>query len=217
MSSLLVNSTNLKQPKQQNMQQVVANLMHGSLKYGDGRSITNVSIMMMTTMLILIVGIILQYSKSKSSQTQKRRMVTAIFLGIAGTLLYGFVCLAAVAYKSKTMSPIQTSVHIFKLLMFTYFYGVYCIFPLIVYVKEDEDVYDQEEEVVHKHNYAKAVDIINLITNILVICTMIYIIYLLLWHRDAVVLKRQLLVIAVVFGIMVTKSAKEIIDMIVKK
>jgi len=50
-----------------------------------------------------------------------------------------------------------------------------------------------------------------------VICTMIYIIYLLLWHRDAEVLKRQLLVIAVVFGIMVTKSAKEIIDMIVKK
>jgi len=215
MSSSLVNSANLKQQRPQDLQQRFANLIHGSLKYGDGQSITNVSIMVMTTMLILIVGIILQYSKPKSSQTRNWRLMTAIFLGIGGTLLYGFVSMAEVAYKSKTMSSIQMSVHIFKLLMFAYFYAVYCIFPLIVYVEQDEDVYDQDDDVVRKH--AKAVNIINQITNILVICTMIYIIYLLLWHRDAVVLKRQLLVIAVVFGTVVAKSVKEIIDTIIKK
>jgi hypothetical protein len=197
--------------RQKSMHQGIVNLMQGSLKYGDGKSVANTSIIVTIIMIILIIGIILQYSKTKSSRNESYRLMTALFLGTGGTLLYGFTVMAAIAYKSKTTSNIQMIIHLFKILMFTYFYAAYCIFPLIVYVKSDENIYDDAIVSTH-HNYAKTIDIINLITNILVICAMIYIIYLLLWQRDSVILKRQLLVISVIFGVKVGKSVKEIID-----
>ena len=199
---------------QKSIHQGIVNLMQGSLKYGDGKSIANTSIIVIVTMIVLLIGIILQYSKTKSERTKEWRVIPAIFLGTGGTMLYVFISMAAIAYKPKTMSSMQMLVHLFKILIFTYFYAVYCIFPLIVYVDSNENIYDDDEKIVHHHNYAKTVDIINLITTALIICTMIYIIYLLLWHRDAVVLKRQLLVIAVVFGIAGGKSLKEIMNKI---
>lgn len=211
--------------KQKSINQHIVNLMQGSLKYGDGKSIANTSILVTVTMVILLIGIIIQYSKAKLERTKKWRLTPAIFLGTGGTLLYGCVSMAAIAYKPKIMSRAQQIILLFTILMFTYFYAVYCIFPLSVYVKSNENIYDDDhdqtiiasDDVVDHHHYEKAVDIITLITNILVICTMIYIVYLLLWHRDAVVLKRQLLVIAVVFGVKVGKSVKDIIDKTVRK
>jgi len=216
MSSPIITQGASGQRTQKSIYQGIVNLMRGSLKYGDGKSIANTSIIVVVTVIILLIGIILQYSKVKSERTKEWRLAPSIVLGIGGTLLYGFVSMAAIAYRPKTMSTVQMIIHVFKILIFTYLYAVYCIFPLIVYADTNENIYDDDDDddAVHNHQYMKTVNIITLITNILLICTMIYIIYLLLWQRDAAVLKRQLLVIAVMFGVMVGKNVKETMNKI---
>ena len=173
------------------------------------------AIIISTLVVIFIIGISLLYSKDNA--TKSRRLTSSVILGLGGTLLYCFILMATIAYRSKMMNTVQLTINIFVCLMYTYFYAVYCIFPLIIYVDRDENIYDSHNEEESGHNYSKVVDTIALVTNILIICMMIYIIYLLFWYRDTILLKRQLLPIAVVFGVTVGKSIKEIINKIIRK
>lgn len=224
------------------LQQHITNIIQGSLRYGDGKAITNTSVITSVLIVIFIIGISLLYSTS--SPTKNRRLTSAIFLGIGGTLLFCFVSMSAIAHRPKTMNQIQWIINLFVLLMFAYFYAVYCLFPLIIYVGQNQDIYgnnstnqgdvgghdvdgdrdgddnrhDPDESnrsndyVEKQHQYTNVTNIITLVTNILIISVMIYIIYLLLWRQNTPLLKRQLLPIAVVFGVAAGKSVKEIIN-----
>jgi len=202
-------------PASKSFTRYITNIIQGSFQYGDGQSITNNSIIISTLVVIFIIGISLLYSKDNA--TKSRRLTSSVILGLGGTLLYCFILMVTIAYRSKMMNTVQLTINIFVCLVYTYFYAVYCIFPLIVYVDRDEDIYDDIKEEESGHNYSKVVDTIALVTNILIICMMIYIIYLLFWYRDSILLKRQLLPIAVIFGVTVGKSIKEIINKIIRK
>ena len=106
------------------LQQHITNIIQGSLRYGDGKAITNTSVITSILIVIFIIGISLLYSTS--SPTKNRRLTSAIFLGIGGTLLFCFVSMSAIAHRPKTMNQIQWIINLFVLLMFAYFYAVYC-------------------------------------------------------------------------------------------
>lgn len=209
----------LKPNDTKSFQQYITNIIQGSLSYGDGKYVTNRSVITSILIVIFIIGLSLLYSTP--TPTKNRRLTSAIFLGIGGTLLLGFVSMASIAYRPKTMNKIQWIINLFVLLMFAYFYAVYCLFPLIIYVDQNYDIYnihnddyDVYQDSTQEHKYTKVTNIINIITNILIICIMIYILYLLLWRQNTALLTRQLLPIAVVFGVAVGKSVKEIINQI---
>ena len=208
----------------QSSQERIANFIKGSWNFKNGTSVSHMAIIMCVVIIILIICVCILYSKKISDNDKKTRTLSAVFLGIGGTLIYVLICLLGFAYKSKTLTTgsqkyMNIMINIFKISLFTYIYAVYCIFPLVVYVEENEDIYSHDQKYwgTHTHNHARATDIIDLITNILIICTMIYLVYLVFWHNETSVLKRQLLIIMVMFGVVVGKSIKEILTRIIKK
>jgi cytochrome bd-type quinol oxidase subunit 2 len=196
--------------KNQNLYDKLTQFFNGSIKYNDEKFISNVSIISSVIIIIFIIGICLLY---QNNNKKSNRLLSAVFLGIGGTLLYSFVVLMSISYALKKPTPIQTYIHLFTIFIFTFLYAVYCIFPLIIYVDKNENIYnDSKSNNMTSNNISNSVNIIRLITNILVITVMIYIIYLLLWQKNITLLKRQLLPIAVIFGIATARSVYDIIN-----
>ena len=106
----------LKPNDTKSFQQRITNIIQGSVSYGDGKYVTNRSVITSVLIVIFIIGISLLYSTS--NPTKNRRLISAIFLGIGGTLLFCFVSMASIAYRPKTMNQIQWIINLFVLLMF---------------------------------------------------------------------------------------------------
>lgn len=185
------------------------------INLGQKSTISMKSIMVIIITIIFVIGIGLMYGKSTEEQNNDKnwRLMTSIFLGIGGSLLYCFITLLSVSYSNLTskISP-ENIIEYIKLAIYLYLYIVYCIVPLIAYSKDNTQIYDVDSVYApgHTHQYNKFVRIVHIITALLSICVFLYSLYILLWYNDRY-RKRQLLPIFVFGGILCGKFIQELI------
>ena len=185
------------------------------INLGQKSTISMKSIMVIIITIIFVIGIGLMYGKSTEEQNNDKnwRVMTSVFLGIGGNLLYCFITLLSVSYSNLTSKiSSENIIEYIKLVIYLYLYIVYCIVPLIAYSKDNTQIYDVDSVYApgHTHQYNKFVRIVHIITALLSICVFLYSLYILLWYNDRY-RKRQLLPIFVFGGILCGKFIQELI------
>ena len=170
--------------QKKSIQDILSKFINNSYIYGDGKSISNIFIS-------IALIIILFFSAIITSLTNHSKTPTIILYSIAGTLLYILTIIILITHKPKEMSPIQTLIYFFKILVITYIYSVYCIYSLVIY--------SHDHNVDHDVDHDESTKIINLVTSILALCFVIYSIYLLLGYNGSIT-RRQVLMITIMFS-----------------
>lgn len=188
------------------------NLVDSKMTFKSGIHLDFITIFVFVILFFTIIGVGLLYGKDKQQQLEdkKYRTITSVFLGFAISLAIVFTMILIIAYTGSGQQTTAPLVFMsFKLMILLYFFGVYCIFPLVIYTANGEDIYYVEDD--DSKRYENTVAVIRIITNILILLAMMYSIWLVLWYRNDIIKKRQLLIPVIMLGIVATGSIKNII------